>query len=413
MSETTVTPEPGLLTFNPESPKFLGDPYAHYAELRERNPLHETDDGVLMCFSYADVRALLQERTISLNQANRLDGGAPTTLDDGGRNLGLLRRDPPDHGRIRRLMMKAFTPRKVFTLGEWIDVETSKLLDGIEERRQAGTHVIEAVDELAFPLPFRVISKLLGMPDGDDQQVRAWALDVASATDPTATADQRERAAQANKLMTAYILEEVLPWKRANPSDDLLSALMQALEDGDLVSEEELLAQIALLYTAGHETTVGLISNGLLTLLEHRDQRDRLVADPELIANTVEEVLRFETPVQFTWRVALEDIELRDRTLERGRIAFACLASANHDPAKFGVDASVFDITRAAASEAVAFGGGMHFCLGAPLARREAVSVIGQFVQRYPHAELAGPAERHDRVNFRSPLRLPIALDVR
>lgn len=399
--------------FDPHDPDFLASPYQKYAEFREHSPIVMTDDGLMMCFAYDDVRQLSKEQDISMNQSRHL--GASATHDSheppAKPALSLLRRDPPDHFRIRRLMMGAFAPKNMATLGEWIDAETERLIDELGDSAAAGTGVVDAVDGLAFRLPFNVISRVLGMPDTDVSQVREWALDIGSATDPSATAEQIQKAAEATGLMANYVKEEVLPWKRTAPGDDLLTALLAGLDAGALVSEEELVAQITLLYTAGHDTTVGLIGNSILTLLAHPSERDRLIAEPSLIKNAIEEVLRFETPVQYTWRLALADIQMRDRVLEKGKVAYLCLASANRDPSHFGPDADTFDIQRRNATDAVPFGGGIHFCLGAPLARREAVSVVGALFRRFPKIELAGAPERHPRINFRSPYRLPVKLN--
>jgi cytochrome P450 len=251
---------------------------------------------------------------------------------------------------------------------------------------------------------------MVGMPATDEAQVRRWAHAMASATDPASPQEAKDRAAEASRLLAKYVVNDVLPWKRSNPGDDLLSVLLEALDAGDLVSEDELVAQVTLLYIAGHETTVGLTSNAILTLLTHRTQLEQLVADPSLIGNAVEEVLRFETPIQFTWRVALEEIHVGDHVLSPGDLAYVCLAAANRDPQHFGADADVFDIRRPNASEAMAFGGGIHFCLGAALARREATAVVGAFFRRFPSAELAGDPERQPRVNFRSPFNVPVRL---
>lgn len=394
--------------FDPHDPAFLASPYAKYAEFREHSPTFEIDDGLLMCFAYEDVKQLGKEQHISMNQSRHIgDSADPYAHATPQKPLGLLRRDPPDHFRIRRLMLSSFGPKNIKALGEWMDVESERLLDDLDNTAD----VFDAVDRLAFRLPFNVISRLLGMPDTDTTQVKEWAMAVGNATDATVSREQQDKAAEARRMMSEFVVREVLPWKRDKPGDDLLTALFRGLDAGELESEEELVAQITLLYTAGHDTTVGLISNSILTLLNHPDQRDRLMADPAMINNAIEEVLRFETPVQYTWRLALEDIQMRDRVLKKGEVAYLCLASANRDPDHFGADADQFDIGRKNATDAVPFGAGIHFCLGAPLARREAVSLVGALFRRFPSLELAGEPKRHPRINFRSPHYLPIKLN--
>jgi cytochrome P450 len=402
------------VAFNPLEDGYFDDPYPQYARLRELDPVHQSPMGVVMCFSYDDVRQLLLETRTSMQMANAESSAARPKADDPDQapaSLALLGRDPPDHTRLRRLMSKSFTPRRIETLSTRIRAEVERLLDDLERRWREGGEPVDLIDEFAFPLPFTVISQMLGMPDGDERQLRTWAHDVTEATDPTVSPDQAAVAAAALRGMNDYIAHEVLPWKQSHLDDDLLSALMAARVDGTIVSDAELIDQVTLLYMAGHETTVGLIGNGIYNLHRHRRQLERLRDDPSLMPNAVEELNRFDGPIQFGWRIAADDLTVGDTTITNGQIAFLCLGSANRDPSRFGVDAAELDIGRANAGEHLAFGGGMHFCLGAALARREATVAIGELLRRFPEMELTSEPAWNQQITFRKFDRLTAALD--
>ena len=207
------------------------------------------------------------------------------------------------------------------------------------------------------------------------------------------------------------VVTEAIAWKRSRPDDDdLLQAMIRAEDDGDVLTDEELVANVALLYLAGHETTVNLIGNGVCALLAHRDQLDRLVADPSLDANAVEELLRYDSPVQFSRRIALEDFSFADKKITAGELVMTCLGSANHDPRKFGPDADDLDLGRETAREHVSFGSGVHHCLGAALARLEGQEVLGRLVRRFPDLVAAGDAPPNGRIVLRGRDELPVSL---
>jgi cytochrome P450 len=299
-------------------------------------------------------------------------------------------------------MSKAFTPRRIDKLSTWIQGEVDRLLTEIEARWRDGEPV-DLVDDFAFPLPFSVISEILGMPEGDDQQVRAWAHDVASATDPIMVSQENlARSAAAMKGITDYVTDEVLPWKREHMEEDLLSELLTAFDEGALESQAELLDQVTLLYMAGHETTVGLIGNSIFNLLQQRAQLERIVNDPALVPNAIEELNRYDSPIQFTWRITVDELKIRDVTVPPRTTTFLCVGSANRDPAHFGEDASTLDIARPNAAEALSFGGGAHFCLGASLARREAALAVSELFRRFPKLELTEEPQWQHRITFRS-----------
>jgi cytochrome P450 len=399
-----------LHRFDPSAPGFFEDPYPQYARLREHCPVAVDGRGIAFCFAHDDVRALLRDaEATSMDRKRSIDTrgrarSAPPTFP-----LGLVNRDPPDHTRLRRLLARAFTPRAIESLVAAMEEQVAGLLDALEDAHRETGEPVDLVTGLASPFPFRVISELLGMPDGDDTRIRGWARAVSGASDPSATREQVEVAVDAYRRLRAYVDADVLPWKRRNPADDLLSALLAAHAD-DQLSVDELLDHVALLYVAGHETTSGLIGNGILNLLRHPGERARLRADPSLLANAIEELNRYDSSVQFAWRYVVRDLALPDVVLPRGTMAFVCVASANRDPARFGESADRLDITRADAKDALSFGAGIHFCIGAPLARRETSLVIDRLFTRFPTLELAGAPRWNARVTFRSLDHLPVSL---
>jgi cytochrome P450 len=247
------------------------------------------------------------------------------------------------------------------------------------------------------------------MPTGRREELRTWSHAVVKTLDPIITVDQAREAVAASDAMIEHILE-VIAMKRRAPADDLLSALIAAEEDGDMLDEQELLDQVILLYIAGHETTVNLIGNGTLALLRHREQLDRLRDDPELDQNAVEELLRFDSPVQFSRRIAVTELELHGRTIEAGSFVLTCLGGANHDPRRWGPTADELDLGRSGAAQHVSFGSGVHHCLGASLARVEARAAFGALARRFDGLEAV---DEHPPWNGRIVLRgldaLPLA----
>ena len=289
-------------------------------------------------------------------------------------------------------MSKAFTPNMVRSLRPRVQELVDGLLAAMADAGEA-----DLIRDLAFPLPFAVISELLGMPDSDRGQLRDWSHTMTATLDPIVTVEQVRAAIEASDHMLEHILAAIA-WKRDHPADDLLSALIAAEDDGDVLSEEELLDQIVLLYIAGHETTVNLIGNGTYALLRNRAQLERWQADPGLDTNAVEELLRYDSPVQFSRRIAVADMEIAGHPIAKGSYLMTCLGSANRDEAHWGADAAELDLTRAGAAQHVSFGSGVHHCLGATLARVEAQVAMGSLIRRFPrprarrrHARLERP----------------------
>jgi cytochrome P450 len=296
-----------------------------------------------------------------------------------------LNLDPPDHTRIRRLAQQAFTPRRIETLTGRIQALVDELLDAVEP--DGGMDVIA---DLAFPLPFAVISELLGMPDTDRDEMRQWSHTLVKGLEPIVTADDFPSILDAGDHLTAHV-QAAIEWKRREPGDDLLSALIAAEEAGDRLSPDELQDQVVLLYLAGHETTVNLIGNATIALLRNPDQLALLRSEPDLIANAVDELLRYDSPVQFSRRITLHDLELGGEEIPAQSFVFTCLGGANRDPAHFGPSAERLDLRRRDAPHHLSFGGGIHHCLGAVLARAEARAALGSMAARFPGLVLADP----------------------
>ncbi|MFD0319247.1 cytochrome P450 family protein [Streptomyces flavalbus] len=386
---------------------FTRDPYSVYARLRRQGPVHRIrmpEGGALawLVVGYEAGRAALADPRLSKDWS-RASPDLPLGAVSSGPHM--LRADPPDHTRLRRLVARAFTARRVEELAPRIHKTADAL---VERMRTAPDGRADLVEALSFPLPISVICELLGVPDLDRASFRAWSNEALDATDP----DLRKSAAA---QMARYITHLVRD-KRQHPGDDLLSALMHPPtgtheDDGDRLTEEELIGMAWLLLVAGHETTVNLISNGVLALLTHPGQLAALRADPTLIDGAVEEMLRYDGPVETpTYRFTTEPVTIGGTTIPAGgELVLIALADADRDPARFP-DPDRFDITRDARGH-VAFGHGIHYCLGAPLARLEARIAISTLLERCPHLALdVHPAALTWRpgMMIRGPRTLPV-----
>lgn len=319
----------------------------------------------------------------------------------------LLSIDPPDHSRLRRLVAIPFTPKYIEGLRVRVRQITASLLDDIQARVDAGQQQFDLIDDFSYPLPLTVIAEMLGIPEEDYDRFRIWSQ--AAVTFVPGQPQNQEH----NDLLLAFAtyLRHLAAAKREAPGNDLLSGLVQAEADGEKLSEDELISMMFLLIVAGHETTVNLIANGMLLLFEHPDQRQRLREDPTLLKSAIEEMLRFYGPVEVgLTRWLREDTEFGGVQLKRGQQMMAVLASANHDPERFP-DPEVFDISREP-NRHVAFGTGIHACLGATLARLEAEVAFDELLARFPNLDLAVP---HDELTWRDGtfMRALTALPVR
>jgi cytochrome P450 len=373
--------------FNPFEPGYFEDPYAQYGRLRTHDPVHRTAVGIWALFRYDDVVAVLHDSRQSVEQDNVdltrlvIPPDADERLDR--RQRSMLSSDPPDHTRLRKLVQKAFTPRAIRELAPRIRELVDEALDAAEARGD-----MDVIGDLAFPLPFAVISEMLGMPEADRDKLRGWSHTLVKTLEPLTTEADVPDLMAASDAMIEHVTAAI-EWKRRTPADDLLSAMIAAEEEGDRLSTEELLAQVILLFIAGHETTVNLIGNGTLSLLRTPDQLALVRTRPEVMGNGIEELLRYDSPVQFTRRIALEPIDIDGHTVEPGSFIFTVLGAANHDPEHFGPTADELDLTRREAPHHISFGGGIHHCLGAVLARAEARVAITTLVTRYPALALA------------------------
>ena len=269
---------------------------------------------------------------------------------------------------------------------------------------------LEVVADLAFPLPFQVISDMLGMPDADRDQLRSWAHTLTLGLEPVLAQLHISDIMDASDRMTDHVLEAI-EWKRAHPADDLLTALIDAEHEGERLTADELVDQVVLLFVAGHETTVNLIGNGTLALLRNRAQLERWQNDPSIATTAIDELLRYDAPVQFSRRVTTVDVDIDDRRIAAGTFVFVVLGSANRDPAHWGDDADTVDLTRTGAAQHLSFGSGIHHCLGAALARLEGRIALGTLVERFPKMELATTEPKwNGRLTLRGLDELPVSL---
>ncbi|WP_020671028.1 cytochrome P450 [Amycolatopsis nigrescens] len=395
MTDSAVTFE-----FNPFAPGFAEDPYPHYAELRAAAPVHEHPLGFWILSAHEDVASLLRSgHSVDAQHARpgplrEMIEAAYGERGQRMRGLSMLDVDPPDHTRLRKLVSKAFTPRAVAALEPRIVELVDEALDRIAAAGNA-----DVVAELAFPLPFAVISEMLGMPPVDHVRLRELTGTVVRSLEPVVDPQVHAAIADADRELSV-IGAEVIDWKRRNPGEDLLTALIAAEDDGDVLSDDELVAQVLLLYIAGHETTVNLIGGGILALLHDRAQLELLRDRPDLGGNAVDELLRFDSPVQMSRRITLEPYPVRGYEIPAGSFVLAGLASANRDEEFWGADAGELRLDRENARQHVSFGAGPHHCLGASLARLEGRVAIERFARRFPAAEI-GDLHWNGRINLR------------
>src|ERR1700730_1748758 len=392
--------------FNPLDPEAHADPYPQYRRLREHAPMLRGPLGYWVLSRYADIAAVLRDPRFgvgvdeaSLMLATTQDGPGVATMVELSR--WMLFRDPPDHTRLRGLVSKAFTPRALEAVRPRVVEIVNRLIDDV-----AGRDEVDLIAELALPLPVTVISELLGLPIEDQAQAREWAEAIAQVLDPIVTEEQATRADRAVKELAAYI-GRVVAQRRREPGPDLLSRLIQAEDGGAHLSEAELISTVGLLSGAGHETTRNLIGNGMLALLRHPGELQRLRDDPSLIRSAVEELLRYDSPVQIAGRGARADVVIGGGHIAAGGPSMLLGGAANRDPARFP-DPDRLDVGRPDV-KMLSFGGGIHFCLGAMLARTEAQIAIGTLLARVPHLELATDhLEWRPHITLRGLSRLPV-----
>jgi cytochrome P450 len=379
------------------------DPYPIYERIRASGTLVRTRaSGTLvptglgnwMSTSHRVCDLVLRNRRFGV----RLDGGEAS--EPGDFDMSFLEMNPPDHTRLRRLAQPAFSPKTVSSYRDRIERTVGDLLD-----RAATKGEFDLVSALAAPLPIAVITELLGIPDADADAFAQYGAVIGSALDGIKSLRHASQL-QANSVKLQRLFENLFELRRREPADDIISRLVAA--EGDQVNPAEMLSMCVLLLVAGFETTVNLIGNGVLALLGHREQWQDLCADPQLLAaRAVEETLRFDPPVQLTWRVALEPLELEGKVVRRGQFVVTLIGGANRDPEVYA-EPGTFSIHRDATTEHLAFSGGIHYCLGQPLARLEATIALRMLAERMPDLALAGPVRRRNTTTIRGPLHLPV-----
>jgi cytochrome P450 len=385
-------------------PETKADPYPLYADLRRRG-LVRSPLKVWATSSHATATNVLRDRRFSSSPLHQ-PGYRPPAYPDGDPRAGLptadlLTMDPPDHTRLRRLVSGAFTPKAVADLEPWIRDVTGRLLTPLDA--PAG---FDLIDALAFPLPIAVICHLLRVPPEDQARFRVWGHDLAATLEPQSDRARESQSRSSELALTVY-LRELVRKRRADPDDSLLSALVAAEEEGDRLSNEELVGTALLLLVAGFETTVNLISNGTVALLGEQDQWGRLGEEPTLVPTAVEELLRYDSPVQVTSRIATEDVNAGGAVIPKGEWIIVAIGGANRDPEVFEQPDRLM-IDRPDASRHLSFSFGIHHCLGAALARLEARIAFEELTRRYPSLELAGTPTRRPLLVLRGFESVPV-----
>ena len=370
--------------FNPLMPEFHSNPYPFYKALREEDPVHQSPFGFWVCTRYDDAVMILRDPRFGREGMAKMMETRLGLTQDVSRARDMLFQDPPDHTRLRALVSRAFTPRVVEVMRPDIQDIVNGLLDRVE-----GARVMDVIEDLAYPLPVRVICEMLGVPTSDQEVFKEWSTDIARSLDAgilPADSDVVPKGRDARLALADYF-RGLIAKRRKDPKPDLLSALIAAEEEGNKLSEAELVSTCMLLLIAGHETTVNLIGNGLLALLQHPDQFQMLRDNPELIQTGIEELLRFDGPVQRTGRMTTAEVEIGGKLIPKDSVVVSVIGAANRDPKQFA-EPDRLDVTRKE-NRHIAFGFGIHFCLGAPLARLEGQVALGTLLRRMPKLTLA------------------------
>jgi hypothetical protein len=392
----TTTTEP---LFNPLSPEFIRDPYPHYERLRTTDPMHVTPLGTFVASRHAEVSLVIRDKRFGKDYVERTKRRyGPDIMEEPifrSMSHWMLQQDPPDHTRLRGLVVKAFTARRVEDMRPRIQQIVDDTLDRIAPQGH-----MDLIEDFAFRLPVTIICDMLGIPDEHREMFYNGSRDGGRILDPVLLSPAEIQQGNAANAMTQMYFQQLFELRRKNPGDDLTTQLVQAEEDGSKLSNEELTANIILLFGAGHETTVNLIGNGLLALHRNPDQLALLKSNPALVTNAIEEFLRYDSSVQLTGRVALEDIDdLGGKKIPKGEQVLCLLGSANRDPAVYPDRPDRLDIARPNVRP-LSFGGGIHFCLGAQLARIEAEVAIATLLRRLPELRLDDPENPQWRPTF-------------
>ena len=389
------------LFYNPKDPGFNDDPYPHYKRLREEDPVHRSATGVWCLSRYEDVRAVLKDRRFAardvpgqlrtkgeLLKSLKVSDRQPNDLDAivamSQKWLPML--EAPDHGRIRRLVTQAFQKHTVERMRLFIREFAQKLL------HKAKSHgSMDMMTDFACILPQRTIAAILGVPEEDFPRVSLWVADMTRIFDPFVSLEQLAQLNQAAFNCTQY-LAALIQKRRDDPQDDFITALIAARDEQDMLSENELISTILVLFGAGEETAVNMIGNGTLALCRHPDKKEYLRSHPEITEKAVEELLRYDAPLQMTARTPLEDVELRNKVIPKGANVYVIFGSANRDPDQFpNADDLVLDREQ---NHHMAFGDGRHYCIGAPLARIEGQEAFRAIFEVLPNFELVNQRPR-------------------
>lgn len=377
------------MSFDPLARDFQHNPYPVYDELRATTPIFYWEPWKIWFFTrYEDVNTLLRDRRLGRTMQHILPPEQryvpPAAIEPFERisQHSMFDKEPPEHTRLRGLVHKVFTPKRVESLRGQIQVICNQLLDEVMDKGE-----IEVLNDFAVPLPVNVISELLGVPESDRHLLRPWSNNIVAMYELDHTPEQ-ERLAVQSSIEFADYLRHLAADRRANPQDDLITALVQVEEAGERLTMDELISTCVLLLNAGHEATVNVVGNGLWALLQHPEQMQKLVENPVLIPTGIEELMRFDTPLQLFRRWVLEDMEYGGYSFKQGDELGFMFGAANRDPLRFNAPNSL-DVTRQD-NPHITFGGGVHYCLGAPLARLELQIAYQTLLNRLPNLRLAG-----------------------
>jgi cytochrome P450 len=381
--QTQTAPESGDPLFNPLSPDFIRNPYPHYERLRSSDPMHVNTHGAFVASRHAEVSLVMRDKRFGKDFVERsIRRYGPKIMDEPmfrSMSHWMLQQDPPDHTRLRGLVVKAFTARRIEDMRPRIQQVVDQTIDAVE----ADGHM-DLIEDFAFRLPVTIICDMLGIPEEHREVFYNGSRNGGRILDPVPLSPEEITQANMVDAMTKMYFEPLFEMRRRTPGNDLITQLIQAEEAGDKLSNAEMTANIILLFGAGHETTVNLIGNGLLALYRNPDQLALLKVNPSLMTNAIEEFLRYDSSVQMTGRVALEDIEdIGGKRIPKGENVLCLLGSANRDGAVYPDRPDQLDVTRPNVRP-VSFGGGIHFCLGAQLARLEAEVAISTLLRRLP-----------------------------
>jgi cytochrome P450 len=407
----SVQAAPPLSLSNLLRPEVRANPYPFYAQLRSQDPVHWDEAmGFWVLTRYADVASVYNDSRFS--RAQGLMGGFQRLPESEQRiaepvyhafSKTMPYADPPYHTRLRGLVNKAFTPRVVEQMRPHIQRIVDDLLEAVQAKGQ-----MDVIHDLAYPLPIIVIAEMLGLPAEERQRFKGWSDDLFAVLGTVRhSPNLMEKASQSLGEMTDYITA-LGQERRLQPQEDLLTALVTVVDQGERLTREELVANVSVLLGAGHETTANLIGNGVLALLRNPDQMQKLRDDPALVTSVVEETMRYDNPVQIVYRSAIEDVEMEGQRLGQGQLVNMVLGAANRDPAQFS-EPDRFDVTRDEGRH-VGLGLGIHFCLGAPLARLEGQIAFTTLLRRFPQLRLTTDAlEWQEHPTFRGLKSLPVA----